>query len=82
MAYYVTASQDAYPWFAYGELYRMEPEYRTNAFITDARGFVDYERPDRYTFEAVDDNDDQDRFPDGNACGKTVILLSASLLLV
>ena len=64
MAYYVTASQDAYPWFAYGELYRMEPEYRTNAFITDARGFVDYERPDRYTFEAVDDNDDQDRFPD------------------
>ena len=64
VAYYVTASQDAYPWFAYGELYRMEPEYRTNAFITDARGFVDYERPDRYTFEAVDDNDDQDRFPD------------------
>ncbi len=64
MAYYVTASQDAYPWFAYGELYRMEPEYKTNAFISDARGFVDYELPERYTFETVDDNDDQDRFPD------------------
>ena len=64
MAYYLTASQDAYPWFAYGELYRMEPEYRTNSFISDARGFVDYEQPDRYTFEMVDDNDDQDRFPD------------------
>jgi hypothetical protein len=64
VAYYVTASQDAYPWFAYGELYRMDPEYKTNSFITDARGFVDYEQPERYTFEAVDDNDDQDRFPD------------------
>ncbi|MEE3234780.1 MAG: hypothetical protein VX294_11490 [Candidatus Latescibacterota bacterium] len=64
LAYYLTASQDAYPWFAYGEIYRMEPEYRTNSFITDARGFVDYEAPERYTFEMVDDNDDQDRFPD------------------
>ena len=64
LAYYLTASQDAYPWFAYGEIYRMEPEYQTSSFITDARGFVDYEAPERYTFEMVDDNDDQDRFPD------------------
>ncbi len=64
VAYYVTASQDSYPWFAQGELYRMDPEYKTNAFITDARGFIDYGNPERYTFELVDDNDDQDRFPD------------------
>ena len=64
LAYYLTASQDAYPFFAYGEFYRLEPEYQTNAFITDARGFIDYEHPERHTFEAVDDNDDQDRFPD------------------
>lgn len=64
LAYYVTASQDAYPFFAYGELYRLEPEYQTNAFISDARGFIDYENPERYSFESVDDNDDQDRFAD------------------
>ena len=50
--------------FAYGEFYRLEPEYQTNAFISDARGFIDYEHPERYSFEAVDDNDDQDRFAD------------------
>ena len=64
LAYYVTASQDAYPYFAYGEVYRLEPEYSTQAFITDTRGFIDYEDPERYSFEAIDDNDDQDRFPD------------------
>jgi hypothetical protein len=64
LAYYITASQDAYPFFAYGEVYRLEPEYSTRAFITDTRGFIDYEDPERYSFEMVDDNDDQDRFPD------------------
>jgi hypothetical protein len=64
IAYYVTASQDAYPYFAYGELYRIDPEYSTRAFMSDTRGFIDYENLERYTFEAVDDNDDQDRFPD------------------
>ena len=63
-AYYLTASQDSYPWFAYGERYRMEPEYTTSAFITDARGVIDYENLERNVFEMIDDNDDQDRFPD------------------
>ena len=63
-AYYITASKDSYPWFAYGELYRLEPEYTTTSFITDARGVVDYENQERNLFEMVDDNDDQDRFPD------------------
>ncbi|MBM3280861.1 MAG: hypothetical protein FJY95_22710, partial [Candidatus Handelsmanbacteria bacterium] len=64
LAYYLTASQDAYPWFVHGELYRMEPEYSTSAFITNAIGFVDYENTEVHTFELVDDNDDQDRFTD------------------
>jgi hypothetical protein len=64
LAYYLTASQDAYPWFAHGELYRLEPEYSTSAFITNAIGFVDYENIEVHTFEMVDDNDDQDRFTD------------------
>ena len=64
IAYYVTASQDAYPYFAYGEVYRIDPEYSTRSFMSDTRGFIDYEDLERYTFEAVDDNDDQDRFPD------------------
>ncbi|MBI2505371.1 MAG: hypothetical protein HYW07_19325 [Candidatus Latescibacteria bacterium] len=63
-AYYLTASQDAYPWFAHGELYRLEPAYSTSSFITNAIGFVDYENTEFHTFEMVDDNDDQDRFPD------------------
>ncbi|MEE3233365.1 MAG: hypothetical protein VX294_04300 [Candidatus Latescibacterota bacterium] len=64
VAYYVTASQDSYPYFAYGEIYRTDPEYSTRSFMSDTRGFVDYENVERYTFEAIDDNDDQDRFPD------------------
>lgn len=64
IAYYVTVSQDAYPYFAYGEIYRIDPEYSTRSFMSDTRGFIDYEDLERYTFEAVDDNDDQDRFPD------------------
>jgi len=64
VAYYVTASQDAYPYFVYGEVYRLESEYSTRAFITDTRGFIDYEDPERYSFETIDDNDDQDRFAD------------------
>ncbi|MSR83232.1 MAG: hypothetical protein EXS58_09965 [Candidatus Latescibacteria bacterium] len=64
LAYYLTASQDEYPWFAYGELYRMEPEYSTTSFIANAIGFIDYENAEVHTFEMVDDNDDQDRFTD------------------
>ncbi|MEC8646827.1 MAG: hypothetical protein VXY00_07620 [Candidatus Latescibacterota bacterium] len=64
IAYYLTASQDAYPYFAYGEVYRIDPEYSTRSFMSDTRGFIDYENLERYSFEAVDDNDDQDRFPD------------------
>ena len=63
-AYYATASHTVYPWFAYGEIFSMDPEYNTSMFIPDQRGFVDYENDATYLYEFVDDNDDQDRFPD------------------
>jgi hypothetical protein len=63
-AYYVTASRIAYPFFAYGEVYGMDPDYTTSMFIPDGTGQIDYENPVAYRYEFVDDNDDQDRFPD------------------
>jgi len=65
-AFYVAASQKVYPWFFYGEFFNIDPEYSTSAFISDERGMIDYSNPVEYSFELVDDNDDQDRFPDWN----------------
>ena len=65
-AFYLTASQDAYPWFAYAEVFSLDSDYNTNMFIPDGRGVVDYENEQNYLYEFVDDNDDQDRYPDWN----------------
>ena len=69
-AYYATASYSHHPWFAFGEAYSMDPEYSTSAFIGDSRGTFDYSDEDRHLFEFVDDNDDQDRFPDWRRFGQ------------
>jgi hypothetical protein len=63
-AYYATLSQITYPFFGYGEIFSVEPGYSTSMFIPDAQGFIDYENEETYLYELVDDNDDQDRFPD------------------
>ena len=63
-AYYATASQIAYPFFGYGEFFSVEPGYSTSMFIPDTQGFIDYEDEKNYLYELIDDNDDQDRFPD------------------
>lgn len=63
-ALYATASQIIYPWFAYGEVFSMDPDYITSMFIPDGSGFIDYENEKNYVYEFVDDNDDQDRYPD------------------
>ena len=63
-AFYVTASQIQYPFFAYGEVFSIEPDYSTTMFIPDGQDFVDYENELTYAYELVEDNDDQDRFPD------------------
>ena len=63
-AYYVTASWQSYPLFAYGELFSMDPDYTTSMFIPDQHDRIYYDDERRYLYEFVEDNDDQDRFPD------------------
>ena len=63
-AWYMTASRLMYPFFAYGEAYSIDAEYSTSMPIPDSRGFIDYENELTFLYEYVDDNDDQDRFPD------------------
>ena len=61
---YMTASYQRYPFFAYGEVFTMDPDYSTRAFIADPGGVIDYASETQHLFEFVDDNDDQDRFAD------------------
>lgn len=77
-AYYVSTSYVRYPWFAYAEAFNMDPDYSTTAFIGDTRGVIDYDDPQRHLFEFVDDNDDQDRFPDWQRYGQVGEALSVT----
>jgi hypothetical protein len=63
-AFYVSASEMKYPFFAYGEYFSMDPDYATRMFIPDGQGQIDYSNEANYVYELVEDNDDQDRFPD------------------
>ncbi len=63
-AFYVSASEMKYPFFAYGEYFSMDPDYATRMFIPDGQGQIDYSNESNYVYELVEDNDDQDRFPD------------------
>ena len=46
----------------FGEVYSIDPRYNTQAFVTTTSG-LDYARQGN-RFDLVEDNDDQDRFPD------------------
>ena len=63
-AWNFNVSKQTYPWFFYAEGYSFDEAYSTTAFIVDSRGDVQYDNTQRYLYEFVDDNDDQDRFPD------------------
>ena len=63
-AYYIAASHNDYPWFGYGEVFSMDPDYSTSMFMPDNNGRINYENFENNVYEFVDDNDDQDRFPD------------------
>ena len=67
---YVTASYASYPWFAYGEMFTMDPDYSTTAFMANSLGGIDYSSEIFHLFEFVDDNDDQDRFADWQRAGQ------------
>ena len=47
----------------FGEVYSIDPRYNTQSFVTTTSG-LDYARQGN-RFDLVEDNDDQDRFPDG-----------------
>ncbi len=63
-AWMINASRVDYPWFVFGEAYSMDPRYNTRTFVTAADGFIGYDDERFYVVELVEDNDDQDRFPD------------------
>ncbi len=62
-AWMVNLSKTAYPWFSSGEVFAVSPRYSTSMTVVNTSGIVDYGSSLR-RFEFVDDNDDQDRFPD------------------
>ena len=63
-AWMVNLSKQAHPFFIFGEAYHMDPLYNTRTFVTSGTGEIDYESERRSVVELVEDNDDQDRFPD------------------
>ena len=62
-AWMVNVSKKAAPYFAFGEFYSMDPRYNTQTFVTSGTGDFDYDN-ERNLIDLVDDNDDQDKFPD------------------
>jgi hypothetical protein len=69
-AWMLNVSKQTYPYFAFLEAFRTGPNYQTGLHVVDQNGIVDYGSDFRY-FEFVDDNDDQDRFPDWQRSGFT-----------
>jgi len=65
VAWYVDVAYRQYPWFLFGEFFRMDPDYSTTAFIG-----TDYEDALTDWYEFVDDNDDLDRIPDWPRSGQ------------
>jgi hypothetical protein len=63
-AWMVNASKKAAPFFVFGEAYSMDPLYNTRTFVTTGTGEIEYDSEREGIVELVEDNDDQDRFPD------------------
>lgn len=57
-------SKIAQPFFFFGEAYSMAHNYNTSAILARGETNIDYSDQGRFFYELVDDNDDQDRFPD------------------
>lgn len=64
-AFYLILRKYAFPWFGYGEVFSIDENYRTDMFLIGGdRKTIDYANRTNNRYEMVDDNDDQDRFPD------------------
>ena len=63
-AWMLNVSRKFAPFFAFGEAYSMDPAYNTRTFVTQGAGGIEYDSERRGMVELVEDNDDQDRYPD------------------
>jgi len=63
-AWMANVAKDSYPWYFLAEGFYMDDQYRTDSFIVDGLGNVDYEDPTNSSYDFIDDNDDNDRLPD------------------
>ena len=63
-AWMMNISQQSDPWFAFGEVYSMDPDYNTFTYVVGRRGIIDYDDLRSFGWEFVEDNDDHDRTPD------------------
>ena len=61
---YATAQKRNYPYTFFAEVFSIDSDYSTRAFIPNAEGQVFYDNEQRHLYEFVDDNDDQDELPD------------------
>jgi len=62
-AWLLDLSRVSRPYFAFFEAFHVSPDYSTSLTVVDYQGIVDY-GSEFQRYEFVDDNDDQDRFPD------------------
>jgi hypothetical protein len=63
-AWMANLARTEYPYFVFAEAYSMDPRYNTRTFTAQGDGFIDYEDTRIHVVELVEDNDDQDQFPD------------------
>jgi hypothetical protein len=63
-AWMLNVSRKLNPFFVFGEAYSMDPHYNTRTFVTQGAGGIEYDSERRGMVELVEDNDDQDRYPD------------------
>ena len=73
-AWMANLSKVAYPFFLFGEVFYMDPDYATTVYVAEQDGFIDYSSGyfengapgniERFLVDFVEDNDDQDRIPD------------------
>lgn len=74
-AWMLNLSRVSYPWFMFLEGYSMDSDYTTRSFLVGTRqqDEIDYENERYYVYEFVDDNDDQDRYPDWSRYGTRLV---------
>ena len=68
-----TISKQEYPFFGFAELYSIDQDYATNAFVTNSTGDFTYDFPLTSVYEFVEDNDDQDSRPDWGRVGSQAV---------